>query len=184
MEKLVVIVFPTGKQGSLWSAILRSQAISVIWESPDVQLIPTLTTLKQQETLPHLLMLDTRLRRLQPYHLCRWCRDHCPEMKVVLVNGSQTHILAAERQWAISQGAANLLPRFRLDALVSSTNANLRQVLDTLEIPGLCQRSLVATLLKMGRTGGMWQGRGKAKEAKEVGEIREKTKMEKRKMKK
>lgn len=178
MEKLVVIVFPTGKQGGLWSAILRSQAISVIWESPDVQLIPTLITLKQQETLPHLLMLDTRLHRLQPYHLCRWCRDHCPEMKVVLVNGSQTHILTTERQWAISQGAANLLPRFRPDALVSSTTANLRQVLDTLEIPGLCQRSLVATLLKMGRTGRMRQGRGQVREMREV---REKKKSEKRK---
>lgn len=149
-QKFVVIVFPLGLQGKIWATVLRSQGISVIWESHDVSLPQTLTTLKRQDGLPDLLIVDTRLHNLQPYHLVRWTRDYCSELGVVLVNGAQTDIAPAERQWALLQGASDLLPRFKSASLVSSAVANLRKVLDLLNTMPLHQRSLVTALLKLG----------------------------------
>jgi CheY-like chemotaxis protein len=150
-QKFVIIVFPLGLQGKIWTTILRSQNVSVIWESPDVHIVETLQQLHRQgRPLPDLLIIDTRLRGLNPYALCRWCRHHCPTINVVLINGAQSHILPSEQQWARCQGAADLLPRFQRDSLISSAITSLRQVLDLLGGLPLDQRALVSTLLKLG----------------------------------
>ncbi|MBD0334507.1 MAG: response regulator [Cyanobacteria bacterium Co-bin13] len=150
-QKFVIIVFPLGLQGKIWTTILRSQNLSVIWESPDVHIVETLQQLHRQgRPLPDLLMLDTRLRGLNPYALCRWCRHHCPQTKIVLVNGAQSQILPSEQQWARCQGAADLLPCFQRDSLISSAVTGLRLVLDLLGGLPLDQGSLVSTLLKLG----------------------------------
>lgn len=150
-RKFVIILFPLGLQGKIWTTILRSQDLSVIWESPDVALVDTLQQLQAQgQPLPDLLLIDTRLRGLNPYGLCRWCRTHCPELKVMLVNGAQDHILPAERQWAASQGAADLLPCLRRDSLISNAISGIREVLDLLGGQPLNQRALVSALLRVG----------------------------------
>ncbi len=149
-EKFVVIVFPHGLQGRIWATILRSQSLSVIWESPDVVLPRTLKTLHERGSVPDLLIIDTRLRHLQPFHICRWCQTHCPELNVLLVNGAQPRIVPTERQWAMAQGAADLLPRIRQNALISNAAANLRRALDLLDILPLDQQAFISTLLKMG----------------------------------
>lgn len=146
------MVQPTSRQGIIWQAILRSQDISVIWESGDVNLAESLRQLQSNNAaLPHLLMLDTRLQRLNPYAVCRWCRQHCPEVKVVLVNGAQREISLAERDWAMLQGAADLLPRFRRESLVSGAVTRMRRILDLLNISGLDSSALVAALLGTSR---------------------------------
>lgn len=149
MEKFVVIVFPNGLQGQIWSTILRSQHLSVIWESPDVLLPHTLKTLQQQQTLPDLLIVDTRLHHLQPLHLCRWSQKHDLDVEILLVNGMQAHILAAERKWALSQGAADLLPRICQKSLISGAATNLRKVLDLLGILHYDQHALIRSLLRI-----------------------------------
>ena len=108
MEKFVVIVFPNGLQGQIWSTILRSQQLSVIWESPDVLLPHTLKALQQQQTLPDLLILDTRLHHLQPLHLCRWSQKHNLNVEILLVNGMQSHILGG-RGISADYGQVDLL---------------------------------------------------------------------------
>lgn len=150
MEKFVVIVFPNGLQGQIWSTILRSQHLSVIWESPDVPLPHTLKTLQQQQTLPDLLIVDTRLHHLEPLHLCRWSQKHDLDIEILLVNGMQAHILAAERKWALAQGAADLLPRICQKSLISGAATNLRKVLDLLEILHYDQPALIRSLLRLG----------------------------------
>lgn len=150
-QKFVIILFPLGLQGKIWTTILRSQNLSVIWESPDVALIDTLQQLQAQgQPLPDLLLVDTRLRGLNPYALCRWCRTHCPGLKVMLVNGAQDHVLPAERQWAASQGAVDLLPCLRRDSLISNAISGIREVLDVLGGEPLNQRALVSALLRVG----------------------------------
>ncbi len=144
-QKFVVIVFPSGLQGRIWSTILRSQNCGVIWESPDVPLPETLQSLHQQGGLPDLLIIDIRLYRLQPWHLCRWCRQHNLDTKVLLVNGAQPRILATERQWALAQGAADLLPRICRDSLMSGAAANLRRALDVLNIEPFSQQSFIGS---------------------------------------
>ena len=149
MEKFVVIVFPNGLQGHIWSTILRSQQLSVIWESPDVLLPHTLKALQQQQTLPDLLILDTRLHHLQPLQLCRWSQKHNLNIEILLVNGMQPHILAAERKWALSQGAADLLPRISQKSLISGAATNLRKALDLLEVLHYDQHALIRSLLRI-----------------------------------
>lgn len=149
-QKFVVIVFPNGLQGRIWSTILRSQNCGVIWESPDVPLPETLKSLHQQGDLPDLLIIDTRLHHLRPWHLCRWCRQNNLNTKVLLVNGAQPHISPAERQWAITQGSADLLPRICRNSLMSGAAANLRRALDLLNIQPFSQQSFIGSLLQMG----------------------------------
>jgi CheY-like chemotaxis protein len=150
MEKFVVIVFPNGLQGQIWSAILRSQKLSVIWESPDVPLPHILKDLHQQQELPDLLIIDTRLHHLQPLQLCRWCRRHRIDINILLVNGFQPTILKTERQWAVAQGAIDLLPRITQHSLVSGAAKNLQRTLDILEIASCNQEALIRSLLSMG----------------------------------
>jgi CheY-like chemotaxis protein len=149
-QKLILIVHPTGLQGFIWQTVLRSQGLSVIWESPDVNLIETITQLKEADfALPDLVLIDTRLQNVNPYGFCRWRRKHCPELKVVLVNGAQHGILPSERQWAIYQGALDLLPRFQRENLVSGAAARVRRILELLGIEILDTGALVSVLLTM-----------------------------------
>ncbi|MEO0826465.1 MAG: hypothetical protein AAFY67_12520 [Cyanobacteria bacterium J06642_9] len=153
--KFVVLLFPLGLQGKIWQAILQSQGISVIWESPDIQFLQSIQHLqKTHATLPDLLLLDTRLQPLRPYALCRWCRDRAPELKVILCNGGQTQIITAEKQWAMAQGAAELMPRFQQDALISNAVVRIQPVLKLLDCPYLDHRALVSALLKIKRARG------------------------------
>lgn len=144
------MIYPVGFQGKIWQTVLRSQNIAVIWESADVGLIKSLQQLQQDESaLPDLILIDTRLQSLKPYAICRWCQKHCPALKIVLVNGSQHEILASERQWAICQGAADLMPRFPIRNLISYTATRAGQVLNLLELPPLNHSALVTALLKL-----------------------------------
>lgn len=146
-QKCVIAIFPLGFQGKVWTTLLHSQNLSVIWESSDVPILKTLKRLQSKASpLPDLIMIDTRLRELRPYALCRWCQIHCPAVKVVLINGAQPQVLPSERQWALQQGAAELLPGFHQKALISQASVSMRQVLVLLETP-LSQSALVSALL-------------------------------------
>lgn len=147
--KLVLMVQPVGRQGLIWQAILRSQGISVIWESADVNIPSSITHLQSSGTgLPDLLLIDTRVQPINPYGICRWCRQHCPDVKVVLVNGAQETVTPAEQGWALCQGAADLLPRFRDDQMASSACERAKRILDLLGQPGLDSGALVNALIR------------------------------------
>jgi CheY-like chemotaxis protein len=151
--KFVLMVQPMSRQGAIWQAILRSQQISVIWESPDVDLLESLGNLRASGlALPDLLLIDTRMQAINPYTICRWCRKNCPEVKVVLVNGAQREISRSERDWALHQGAADLLPRFQRERLVSGAVAKVRRILDLLNCSTLDSGALVTALLGSNRT--------------------------------
>lgn len=146
--QFVLMIQPMSRQGALWQAILRSQNISVIWEHPDVSLSNSFKHLKAAGVpLPHLLLLDTRVQALNAFSVCRWCRDHYPEVPVVLVNGAQKEICPSEREWAIFQGAADLLPRFQRDRLVSGSVARVRRILELLDRETLDSGALVNSLI-------------------------------------
>jgi CheY-like chemotaxis protein len=146
--EFVLMIQPMSRQGALWQAILRSQNLSVIWEHPDVRLPDSFKYLKSAEVpLPHLLLIDTRVQSINAFSVCRWCRDHYPEVRIVLVNGAQKEICPSERQWAICQGAADLLPRFQRDRLVSGAVARVRRILELLDRETLDSGALVNSLI-------------------------------------
>lgn len=146
--QFVLMIQPMSRQGALWQAILRSQNISVIWEHPDVSLSNSFKHLKSAGVpLPQLLLIDTRVQALNAFSVCRWCRDHYPEVQVVLINGAQKEICPSEREWAICQGAADLLPRFQRDRLVSGAVARVRRILELLDRETLDSGALVNSLI-------------------------------------
>lgn len=151
--KFVLMVLPIGRQGKIWQAVLRSQNISVLWESIDINLPYNLLQLQKLGIpLPDLILLDTRLQSLNPYRFCRWSRSAMPELKVVLTNGLQTRILPSEQAWARQQGAIELLPRFDHEHLVTGGIYKAQRILEILEIPKLNQGPLVSALLHFSRT--------------------------------
>lgn len=150
--KFVLMIQPMSRQAALWQVILRSQGIGVIWEHPDVNLAESFKHLKSVKVpLPDLLLIDTRLQTLNAYSICRWCRDHYPEVQVVLVNGAQKKISPSEREWALFQGASDLLPRFQRDRLVSGAVARVRRILELLDRPNLDSGALVNALIGTSR---------------------------------
>jgi CheY-like chemotaxis protein len=150
--KFVLMIQPVSRQGLLWQSILRSQNIAVIWEHPDVNLAESFKHLKAAAVnLPDVLLIDTRVQTVNAYSLCRWCREHYPEVQVVLVNGSQKEISRSEREWATFQGASDLLPRFQRDRLVSGAVSKVRRILELLDQPTLNSGALVNALMSATR---------------------------------
>ncbi|HEY9619802.1 MAG TPA: response regulator [Crinalium sp.] len=138
--------------GQIWQAVLKSQKISVILEAPEVNLLENISQIKDAGLdLPHALLVDVGLRNFNPFAFCRWCRDNCPDVKVILLNPSQQEISPSERQWAILQGAADLLPGFDLDNLVSSVADEVKRVLKALDGQPLDNGALISVLLAMKR---------------------------------
>ncbi|MDJ0703184.1 MAG: hypothetical protein QNJ46_07890 [Leptolyngbyaceae cyanobacterium MO_188.B28] len=149
-SKFVLMLFPQGLQGTVWQVGLRSQQLSVIWESADVNLVDSINSLKMTgATLPDLLLIDTRLQALQPYKICRWSQLYAPEIKVLLVNGAQLEVTEAERQWAIYQGAVDLLPQLDRYRVISMAVKNVKRALELIEGPKLDCKALVSVLLKL-----------------------------------
>jgi hypothetical protein len=122
-QKLVLMVHSKRLHGQIWLAVLKSQKISVISEAPEIN----------------------------PFAFCRWCRDTCPDVKVILVNSSQQDISSSERQWAMMQGAADLLPGFDIDNLVSTVADGVKRVLKALDGQPLDNGALISVLLAMKR---------------------------------
>jgi CheY-like chemotaxis protein len=151
-QRLVLMIQPTRLQGLIWQAVLKSQQLAVIWESPETNLEENLSQLQQAGlALPDLLLVDVRLRNFNPYAFCRWCREHCPHVKVVLVNASKTEIIPSERQWALLQGAAELLPAFDPENLMITVADGVRRVSKVLNDHTLDNGSLVSVLLNIKR---------------------------------
>jgi CheY-like chemotaxis protein len=151
-QKLVLMVQTNRLQGLIWQAVLSSQGIAVIWEAPDTNLVESLNQLKAAGlTLPDLLLLDMRIPNFNAYAFCRWCREACPTVRVVLTNDAQAQISASERQWAINQGAAELFSGFRRETLVSGVAAAVKRVLEILDGHPLNNGALISILLMMKR---------------------------------
>lgn len=142
----------TRLQGLIWQTVLKSQQLSVIWETPDIDLFDSITQLQQAGlALPDLLLIDVRMDHFNPYAFCRWCQQNHPTVKVILTNPSQKEILPSERQWAVHQGASDFLPGFQLENLVSSVAFSVKRVLDILDSHPLNNGALISVLLSMKR---------------------------------
>ncbi len=121
-------------------------------ESPDADLMDTISQISGAGlNLPDLLLVDVRIQNLNPYAFCRWCREKHPDLKIILTNGAQKEISQPERQWAVHQGAADLLPAFQPDNLATCVADSVRRVLEILEDHPLNNAALISVLLAMKR---------------------------------
>lgn len=151
-QKLVLMIQPVKLQGLIWQAVLKSQGISVIWESPQVDFIDNVQQLKKAGlTLPDAILVDVGIEGFNPYAFCRLCRDRYSEMQVILTNTARDDIHPSERQWALHQGAADYLPAFQPDALVTSVTHGVKAVLQAISSEPLENGALVSVLFSIKR---------------------------------
>lgn len=151
-QKLVLMIQPTRLQGLIWHAVLKSQKLAVIWETPDFKIEENLAQLEAAGLpLPNLLLVDVRLKNFNPYAFCRSCRDRYPSVKVVLTNSGQREIAPSERQWAMNQGAADLMGAFQRQNLVTMVTEQVQRVLEILDDHPFKNKALIAVLFSMKR---------------------------------
>jgi hypothetical protein len=102
--------------------------------------------------LPDLLLLDMTTLRPNPYSFCRWCHAEYPQLKIILTSGTRIDVPPSERQWAIYQGALDLLSAFPEDNLFSNIvdiTTKIRSVLNRLDAHPVSQQSLASALMSI-----------------------------------
>jgi diguanylate cyclase (GGDEF)-like protein/PAS domain S-box-containing protein len=151
--KTVLITQASQYQGDIWREVLTSQGIELVGLSPDVDVQALIEQRVQAgEPLPDLLLLDMTTLRPNPYSFCRWCHAQYPQLKIVLTSGTRPDVPSSERQWAIYQGAVDLLPAFpeaNLFASMVDTVEKVRTVLKMLNASPISQQSLASALMSI-----------------------------------
>ncbi len=151
-QKTVLMVQPQSRQGEVWQAALQSQDIAVIWERGEIDLPQTFDDLQAANLdLPDLLLLEIRQEGFNPYAFCRWCRDHHPRLKIVLTSNTQKEVSAAERRWAIQQGAEDFLPAFQSESLLTGVILAMTRVTNLLDLGSPRQEKLAQALVALVR---------------------------------
>jgi signal transduction histidine kinase len=124
--KSVLLAQLSEEQSLMWHTAFSSHQIEV-WASPETEDLLKLLDQKRlsDQSLPQLIISDIGIRygggtSLLATELCKWCADHAPELKVLLVNPRQSQIKEVEKRWATRRGAINLLPKISPDNLSSA----------------------------------------------------------------
>jgi diguanylate cyclase (GGDEF)-like protein/PAS domain S-box-containing protein len=151
--RTVLIAQASQYQGDIWREALTSQNIALTGVDPDTDLQKFIEQRAETgESLPDLLLLDMTALRPNPYSFCRWCHTQYPQLKIVLTSGTRTEVPSSERQWAIYQGALELLSAFpekNLFASLIDVAAKVRIVLKLLNANPISQQSLASALVSI-----------------------------------
>ncbi|WP_404788254.1 EAL domain-containing protein [Altericista sp. CCNU0014] len=152
-RKTVLMMQSSQHQSNIWRAALKSQDLLLKSVSPETDLQQVIEQRAQAgESLPDLLLLDMTTLRPNPYSFCRWCHREYPQLKIVLTSGTRTEVPPSERQWAIHQGALDLLAAFPEDNLFSKLvdiAAKVRSLLNALDAHPVSQQSLASALMSI-----------------------------------
>jgi CheY-like chemotaxis protein len=150
LQKTVLMLQPSLRQGEVWSLAMSSQNIKVIWEQGNINLVQILDQLEASGAdLPQLLLIDMTARNINHFAFCRWCREHRPDLKIILTSANQTEISPSEQRWAVSQGAQDLLPAFRPETLLIRVTSGVSRVMEILECGPLQQKRLMQILVSL-----------------------------------
>lgn len=152
-RKTVLMMQSSKHQSNIWRAALKSQGILLRSLNPETDLQKMIEQRAQsRESLPDLLLLDMTTLRPNPYSFCRWCHSEYPQLKIVLTSGTRTEVPPSERQWAIHQGALDLLAAFPEENLFSKLvdiAAKVRTLLHALDTHPVSQQSLASALMSI-----------------------------------
>lgn len=102
--KTVLIVQHQPDQAELWRAIFESQNCITVTAPPQTQIMALVT-----EISPDLLVADITSGVFNPFALCRECRSQFPHLPLLLTHQVGRAIEAAERRWALYQGATDMI---------------------------------------------------------------------------
>jgi CheY-like chemotaxis protein len=107
VTKTVLVAQGQPFQAQLWKLALESQQHRVVLISPRPDLAEVAATQCQPLDL---MVVDITTGLFNPYAFCRECRSRLPAVPVILTHHPRRPIEPAERRWAISQGAAEMIP--------------------------------------------------------------------------
>jgi diguanylate cyclase (GGDEF)-like protein/PAS domain S-box-containing protein len=153
-KKTVLMIQSSKFQGEIWREVLTAQGVSVIWQFFEIELPQSF---EQLAITPHtqidLLLLDIQTPKPNPYVLCRLCRSHYPQLKVIFTTVANQPISPLDRRWAQQMGAIDLLSGFReaqnLLAYWEDMIPQINLVLQNLEHPPIDQKKLASSLLSL-----------------------------------
>ncbi len=151
--KTVLLMQASEYQGNIWRAALKSQGIKLVNLNADIDLQQMIEQRAQSgRSLPDLLLVDMTILRPNPYSFCRWCHGAYPQLKIILTSGTRIDVPPSERQWAIHQGAVNLVAAFPEENLFSNlvdVVAKVRSLLQILDMRPVSQQSLASALMSI-----------------------------------
>ena len=151
--KTVLVAQASSYQNKIWREALTSQHIEIVDLVPESNVQAFIEqSVENGEALPDLLLLDMTTLRPNAYSFCRWCHTQYPQLKVVMTSGTRTEVPSSERQWAVYQGALDLLPAFPEKNLFSSmadVAARVRLILKILGASPISQQSLASALVSI-----------------------------------
>jgi pSer/pThr/pTyr-binding forkhead associated (FHA) protein len=140
-------------QRDIWDALLTTQGLSVQVEPSYPDLHEYLINYHASgQRLPSLLLFDIETYPSNAYSFCRWCKHEFPDLKIVLISGTRTEIFPVERQWAIYQGAHDLMPGIQEPNLMAGaldTVAKIEQIFKALNLRPNPQQSIMTTLINL-----------------------------------
>lgn len=127
--RTILIVSLSLTQAEIWRATLASQGLDVATQLQEINLQQWLDDQTASgSSLPDLLIIDIEAQKPSPYAFCRWCRTAYPQVKILLISTTRTEIFPVERQWAIHQGAQDLLPSFPTQNLITNPISIVQKV--------------------------------------------------------
>jgi pSer/pThr/pTyr-binding forkhead associated (FHA) protein len=151
--KTVLMIQSSKMQGEIWREILTSQGLSTIWTPSRMDVTRVLDQMQSLGlSIPELLLLDIGTQKNNPYDFCRTCREAYPQLQVLLVSNVRSEICAAERKWALLQGALDLFPGFQKPNIFTDMTEvvdRVRIILDVLNWTPVAKNSLSAALLSL-----------------------------------
>jgi diguanylate cyclase (GGDEF)-like protein/PAS domain S-box-containing protein len=151
--KTVLLMQASQYQRNIWRAALSSQGVTLVDLNADVDLQQIIEQRAQSgRSLPDLLLVDMTILRPNPYSFCRWCHSEYPQLKIVLTSGTRIDVPPSERQWAIHQGAVDLVAAFPEENLFSKLVdivVKVRSLLHILDMRPISQQSLASALMSI-----------------------------------
>jgi HlyD family secretion protein len=144
-KKVVLVLQRSFSKTILWEIALSSNHVSVISNSPDISLSQAKELLTDRfHKSPSLTLIDSNMKNLNVIDLCNWCKRERLASKIIITS-DQDAIFPDEREYAIEQGAVDVLPRLELENLNQRLKHNLEQIYSHLSWNILEEDNWVAT---------------------------------------
>jgi two-component system NtrC family sensor kinase len=117
MKKIVLLSQLHANDFAAWQQLLASHDVAILEVPPRTDVIDLLENLQQQQqALPHLLLLDIEMKRVNGSSLVamsvlRWLVERKQTIPVLLTSSRHRIIPESQHLWITRLGAADLLPR-------------------------------------------------------------------------
>ena len=148
----IVILHQAELQGKIWEKILHSQGLQSVILPFSVDLQGELLDLAAaQQSLPNLILLEQQLPSFDTAKFCQWMQSFEQPIPVILIAAQTRKVAPADRETAIANGAADLLPQFDLNSIAIEAVSGLKTVAKVLGNINIVNNTLVTCIMELKR---------------------------------